>query len=197
MVYRPDCYLAIAAFLGVSLAGVLWGIGFAIVLSIGAFLWRSWHPHVAVLGRAPGVKGYHDVTRYPDAIQIPGLLLFRFDAPIFFANAELFRDSVIAAVRNAGIPVSRVVIAAEPITDLDSTAADMLAGLDSELTEQGVDLAFAELRDPMKDRLRSFGFLEQIGHEKFYMTLGQAVRSYVTETGVEWLDWEDRPPVSS
>ena len=73
VVYRPDCYLAVAAFLGVSIAGVLWGIGFAIVLSVAAFLWRSWHPHVAVLGRAPGVKGYHDVTRYTDADQIPGL----------------------------------------------------------------------------------------------------------------------------
>jgi high affinity sulfate transporter 1 len=194
VVYRPDCYLAVAAFLGVSIAGVLWGIGFAIVLSVAAFLWRSWHPHVAVLGRAPGVKGYHDVTRYTEADQIPGLLLFRFDAPIFFANAELFRDSIMQAVKEANGHIARVVIAAEPITDLDSTAADMLATLDRELAGQGIDLAFAELRDPMKDRLRTFGIMEQIGHEKFYMTLGQAVRVYVEETGVEWIDWEDRPP---
>ncbi len=77
VVYRPDFMLALAAFLGVSIAGVLWGIGFAIVLSVAAFLWRSWHPHVAVLGRAPGVKGYHDVERYSEADQIPGLLHFR------------------------------------------------------------------------------------------------------------------------
>ncbi len=89
-----------------------------------------------------------------------------------------------------------MVIAAEPITDLDSTAADMLATLDRELAEQGIDLAFAELRDPMKDRLRTFGIMEQIGHEKFYMTLGQAVRLYVEETGVEWIDWEERQQVS-
>ncbi|MCA9860537.1 MAG: sulfate permease, partial [Thermomicrobiales bacterium] len=152
-VYRPDCFLALAAFVGVSIAGVLWGIGFAIALSIAAFLWRSWHPHIAVLGRAPGVKGYHDLTRYTDANQIPGLLLFRFDAPIFFANAELFRESVLKAVV-AESPVRRIVIAAEPITDLDSTAADMLASLDRELTERGIELEFAELRDPMKDRLR-------------------------------------------
>jgi high affinity sulfate transporter 1 len=195
-VYRPDCFLAIAAFLGVSIAGVLWGIGLAIVLSVAAFLWRSWHPHVAVLGRAPGVKGYHDVERYSDADQIPGLLLFRFDAPIFFANAELFRDSLIDAVKGADAPVGRVVIAAEPITDLDSTAADMLASLDRELADQGVDLAFAELRDPMKDRLRTFGIEEQIGREKFYPTLGMAVRTFVEETGVEWIDWEDRARVA-
>ena len=195
VVYRPDFMLALAAFLGVSIAGVLWGIGFAIVLSVAAFLWRSWHPHVAVLGRAPGVKGYHDVERYSEADQIPGLLLFRFDAPIFFANAELFRDSVFTAVKEAGGPVARVVIAAEPITDLDSTAADMLASLDRELSDQRIDLAFAELRDPMKDRLRTFGILEQIGREKFYPTLGMAVRTYVEETGVEWIDWEERAPV--
>lgn len=191
-VYRPDFFLAVAAFVGVAIAGVLWGIGFAIVLSIMAFLWRSWHPHVAVLGRAEGVKGYHDITRYPDAREVPGLLLFRFDAPIFFANAELFRDSVLRAVRSSPSRPVRVVIAAEPITELDSTAAEMLTDLDRELGAYGIDLAFAELRDPMKDRLRDFGLVEQIGHEKFYMTLGQAVRSYVEETGVEWLDWEDR-----
>ncbi len=195
-VYRPDCYLALAAFLGVSFAGVLWGIGVAIVLSMMAFLWRSWHPHVAVLGRAPGVKGYHDRTRYTDAVEIPGLLLFRFDAPIFFANAELFRESVLRAITDAGGATRRVVIAAEPITDLDSTAADMITNLDRELAAQGIDLAFAELRDPMKDRLRTFGILEQIGHEKFYLTLGQAVRAYVEETGVHWIDWEDLLPDS-
>ena len=81
-----------------------------------------------------------------------------------------------------------MVIAAEPITDLDSTAADMLASLDRELSDQGIDLAFAELRDPMKDRLRTFGILEQIGREKFYPTLGMAVRTYVEETAVEWID---------
>jgi len=140
------------------------------------------------------VKGYHDIERYTEADQIPGLLLFRFDAPIFFANAELFRDSVFTAVKEADGPVARVVIAAEPITDLDSTAADMLASLDGELSDQGIDLAFAELRDPMKDRLRTFGILEQIGREKFYPTLGMAVRTYVEETGVEWIDWEDRVP---
>ena len=120
---------------------------------------------MAVLGRAPGVKGYHDITRYAEADQIPGLLLFRFDAPIFFANAELFRNSVLQAIEDADESIARVVIAAEPITDLDSTAADMLASLDRDLTDRGVDLAFAELRDPMKDRLRTFGIVEQIGHE--------------------------------
>jgi high affinity sulfate transporter 1 len=189
--YRPDCYLALAALVGVTIAGVLWGIGVAIVLSILAFLWNAWHPHVAVLGRAPGVKGYHDVTRYPDAKRIPGLLIFRFDAPIFFANAELFRDSVLRAVQTSQEPVALVVIAAEPITDLDSTAADVLAALERELDAKGIELAFAELRDPMKDRLMAFGLVEQVGSERFYPTLGMAVRDYVERYEVDWIDWED------
>ena len=193
VIYRPDCYLAIAAAAGVSLFGVLWGVGVASALSIAAFLWRSWHPHIAVLGRSPGVKGYHDRTRYPDAEEIPGLLIFRFDAPIYFANAEIFRQSVLQAVGSANRPLAMVVIAAEPITDLDSTAADSLTSLDLELDEMNITLAFAELRDPMRDRLRAFGLVEQIGQNRFYQTLGQAVRSHVEETGVPWIDWEDEP----
>lgn len=194
-IYRPDFYLAVAALVGVSIFGVLWGIGIAIVLSILAFLWRAWHPHIAILGRAPGVKGYHDVTRYPTAEQIPGLLLLRFDAPIFFANADLFHDAVLRAIADSPEPIRRVVIAGEPITDLDSTAADMLNDLDQELTARNIELAFAELRDPMKDRLTDFGLVEQFGREQFYPTLGLAVRDYVTEEEVEWIDWEERMDV--
>ena len=120
------------------------------------------------------------------------MLIFRFDAPVFFANAELFRESVMRAVADSSEPVARVVIAAEPITDLDSTAAEAITTLDNELSTRGIELAFAELRDPMKDRLRSFGLVEKIGRESFYPTLGVAVRSYVDESGIEWVDWEDR-----
>lgn len=189
--YRTDGYLALAALVGVTIAGVLWGIGVAIVLSILAFLWNAWHPHIAVLGRAPGVKGYHDVSRYPDANRVPGLLIFRFDAPIFFANAELFRDSILRAEQASPEPIALVVIAAEPITDLDSTAADVLAALDRELDAKGIELAFAELRDPMKDRLIAFGLVEQVGAARFYPTLGTAVRDYVERSRVDWVDWED------
>jgi high affinity sulfate transporter 1 len=196
-VHRPDCLLALAAVLGVAIAGVLWGVGIAVALSIAAFLWRSWHPYVAVLGRARGVKGYHDLTRYPEAEQVPGLLLLRFDAPIFFANAGLFRECVIDAIRGSPTKVLRVVIAAEPVTDLDSTAADMLTELDRELSAMGVELAFAEMKDPIKDQLTRFAIIEQIGREKFYPTLGVAVRRFVEETGVPWVDWEDEITAAS
>ncbi len=190
-VHRSDFILAIACFAGVALFGVLWGIGIAIGLSIITFLWRSWHPYDAVLGRADGVKGYHDLTRYPDARQIPGLVLYRFDAPLFFANAGVFRARLLAAVRAADPPARTIVVAAEPITDLDSTAADMLHDLAQELEVLGIKLAFAEMKDPVKDRLRAFGLIEQIGRERFYPTIGVAVRRYVEEHRVEWVDWEE------
>ena len=190
-VHRPDFVLAVTCFAAVAAFGVLWGIGIAIGLSVLAFLWRAWHPYDAVLGRATGVKGYHDVTRYPEARQIPGLLLYRFDAPLFFANAGLFRERLLAAIRRNPDPVQLVVVAAEPITDLDSTAADMLADLDQALDAQGIELAFAEMKDPVKDRLQRFGLVESIGHERFYPTLGVAVRRFVEDHDVPWIDWED------
>jgi high affinity sulfate transporter 1 len=188
---RTDFTLALTCFGGVAVFGVLWGIGIAIGLSVLTFLWRAWHPYDAVLGRATGVKGYHDITRYPEARQVPGLILYRFDAPLFFANANIFRARILAAVQDSPVPARTVVVAAEPITDLDSTAADMLTELDRELETQGVELAFAELKDPVKDRLRRFGLVERIGHERFYPTIGVAVRRFVEEHRVDWVDWEE------
>ncbi|CAN5744333.1 sulfate permease [soil metagenome] len=190
-VHRPDFVLAVASFVGVAAFGVLWGVGIAIGLSILAFLWRSWHPYDAVLGRSPGVKGYHDITRYPDALQIPGLVLFRFDAPLFFANSGVFRSRLQAAVGQRDAQVFRVVVAAEPITDLDSTAADMLNELDKALEAEGIELAFAEMKDPVKDTLRRFGLVEKLGQARFFPTIGVAVRSFVEEFDVAWVDWED------
>ncbi len=190
-VHRGDFLLALTCFFGVTLFGVLWGMGISIGLSVLAFLWRAWHPYDAVLGRATGVKGYHDLTRYPEAKQIPGLILYRFDAPLFFANATIFRERLLATVGDSEIPVKMIVVAAEPITDLDSTAADMLADLDHDLETKGVELAFAEMKDPVKDRLRRFGLEERIGHERFYPTIGVAVRRFVEEHDVQWVDWED------
>jgi high affinity sulfate transporter 1 len=190
-VHRADFCLALTCFCGVAVFGVLWGIGIAIGLSVLAFFWRVWHPYDAVLGRAPGVKGYHDLTRYPDARQVPGLLLYRFDAPLFFANATLFQDRLLTTVRDSTVRPKLVVVAAEPITDLDSTAADMLAALDHDLEKQGIELAFAEMKDPVKDRLRRFGLMDTIGHERFYPTIGVAVRRFVEEHDVAWVDWEE------
>jgi high affinity sulfate transporter 1 len=191
-VRRSEFILWLAAFGGVALLGVLLGIFLAIVLSLGDFVRRAWRPHDAVLGRVDELKGYHDVDRYPAARQVPGLLLFRFDAPLFFANAGWFRRRVRRLVAESAHPVRWVVVAAEPITDVDTTAADTLRQVLEELRAQQVTLAFAELKDPVKDRLRRYGLYEAIGPDRFYPTIGTAVDGYVEATGTAWVDWEER-----
>lgn len=192
---RPgELVLALAAFLGVVVLGVIEGIFLAVVLSLLAFLRRAWWPHDAVLGRATGVKGYHDLHFYPDAKRIPGLVLYRFDAPILFFNAESFRERVLEQVRRTEPRVRWVVIAAEPITDVDTTAAEALEGLIGELRALGVTLAFAELKDPVKMRLRRYGTMAAIGEDRCFPTVGTAVDAYLAATGETWVDWEDAAP---
>ncbi len=131
---RWEFWLSIACFLGVAVLGPIQGILIAIVVALLVFIWDSWRPHYAVLGKAEGVRGFHDVTRYPDAVREPGLVLFRWDAPLFFANAEWFSQAVKAAVAESPTPVRWLVVAAEPVTGIDITAADMLTELEAELS---------------------------------------------------------------
>jgi MFS superfamily sulfate permease-like transporter len=187
-----EFWLSIVCFVGVAVLGVIPGIGLAIAIAIVEFLWDGWRPHSAVLGRAHGVKGYHDITRYKDARQIPGLVLFRWDAPLFFANAEFFKERALHAVAKSPTPVRWLVVAAEPVTSVDVTAGDTLVELDEALHEQGIELCFAELKDPVKDKLRKFGLLAQFGEKYFFPTIGAAVSDYLEVHDVEWEDWEDR-----
>ncbi len=186
-----EFWLALASFLGVAFVGVIEGVFFAVALSLLAFVRRAWWPHDAVMGRADGVKGYHDLTYYPEARQVPGLVLYRFDAPLFFANADVFRDRVRERIADAEGPVRWVVIAAEPITDIDTTAAATLDSLHEELATAGITLAFAELKDPVRAKLRRYGALEGLPDERFFPTVGTAVSAYVGSTGQPWTDWEE------
>ena len=190
-VRRSDFLLSMVAFLGVAALGVIPGIAVAVGVSVLDFVRRAWRPHDAILGRARGVKGYHDLARYPGALQVPGLVLFRWDAPLFFANADGFRERVLEAVHAAETPTRWVVVAAEPITDVDTTAAEMIQELDVELAARGAELAFAELKDPVKDRLTRYGLRTQIGNDFFFPTLGAAVKAYLSRNHVAWVDWED------
>ena len=187
-----EFWLAMVCFVGVAVFGVIPGIGLAIALAIIEFLWDGWRPHSAVLGRAHGVKGYHDITRYPDARQIPGLVLFRWDAPLFFANAEFFRERILDAVAKSPTPVRWLVVAAEPVTSVDVSAGDTVAELDETLHAQGIELCFAELKDPVKDKLKRFGLFAQLGEQYFFPTIGAAVSSYLESHDVEWEDWQDQ-----
>jgi high affinity sulfate transporter 1 len=189
---RSEFALAMAAFTGVASLGVLWGVGIAIALSLLNFIRRAWRPHDAVLGRVDNLKGYHDTERYPDAHLIPGLVLYRFDAPLFFANTDNFRQRVRALAESGD--VAWIVVAAEPITDVDTTAGEALHALNDELAAIGVELAFAELKDPVRDRLRRYGLEKAIGPDRFFPTIGVAVATYRRESGVDWVDWEERQP---
>ena len=187
-----EFWLSIVCFVGVAVLGAIPGIGLAIVIAVIEFLWDGWRPHSAVLGRAEGVKGYHDITRYPDARRIPGLVLFRWDAPLFFANAELFKERVLDAVAKSPTPVRWLVVAAEPVTSVDVTAADTVAELDNALHAMGIELCFAELKDPVKDKLKRFGLFAQLGEDFFFPTIGVAVSRYLETHDVDWVDWEDQ-----
>ncbi len=191
-IQRWEFWLAIVCFAGVAVLGVIPGIGLAIAIAIAEFLWDGWRPHSAVLGRAHGVKGYHDITRYPDARRIPGLVLFRWDAPLFFANAEFFKERVLDAVATSPTRVRWLVVAAEPVTSADVTACDMVGELDQALHAQGIELCFAELKDPVKDKLKRFGLFAQLGENYFFPTIGVAVSRYLETNNVEWEDWEDQ-----
>lgn len=185
-----EFWLSVVCCAGVVTLGPIPGIGLAIVIAVIEFLWDGWRPHFAVLGRVDQLKGYHDLKRYPQARQIPGLVLFRWDAPLFFANAEWFSRSVIDAVESAPQPVAWLVVAAEPVTSVDITAADMLAELDDHLRRCGVRLCFAEMKDPVQDKLKRFGLHDRFKNH-FFPTIGVAVSSYLEQHGAEWDDWED------
>ncbi len=188
---REEFVLSNVCLLGVALLGVVQGIFIAVAISLMLLVWRAWRPYHAVLGRVDGMKGYHDISRHPEARRIPGLVLFRWDAPLFFANAEMFREQVLRAVSAAPTPTRWLVAAAEPVTDVDSTAADVLAELYEELQEDGIQLCFAEIKGPVKDHLQRYGLLEKIGKEHFFPTMGSSVDRYVSTHAVGWLDWED------
>ncbi len=186
-----EFWLSLGCTAGVAVFGVIEGIGLAIVIAVIEFLWDGWRPHSAVLGRAEGVRGYHDVSRYPDARRIPGLVLFRWDAPLFFANAELFSDRVLDAVDASPTRVHRLIVAAEPVTSVDVTSADMLSELHDRLAAAGVELHFAEMKDPVKDKLKRFGLFERLGGGRFHPTMGAAVRDFLAVHPVDWVDWEN------
>jgi len=193
-IQRWEFWLSIVCLVGVAVFGAIPGIGIAVVLAVIEFLWDGWRPHSAVLGRAEGIKGYHGINRYPNARRVPGLVLFRWDAPLFFANAEFFRERVLDAVATSPTLARWLVVAAEPVTSVDVTAADMLEDLDKTLHESGIKLCFAELKDPVKDKLKRFGLFARIGEEFFFPTVGSAVSSYLERHDVQWEDWEDRRP---
>ena len=167
---------------GVAVFGAIPGICLAVVIAIIEFLWDGWRPHYAILGHVEGLRGYHDIKRYPHATRPAGLLLFRWDAPLFFANAELFQARLLEAVAEYPTPVRRVVVTAEPVTSVDVTSADMLRELSRILGEHGIALHFAEMKDPVRDKLIRFELIDVIGERRFHPTVGSAVDDYLKDS---------------
>ena len=177
-IQRWEFWLSMVCFAGVAVFGAIPGIVLAIVIAVIEFLWDGWRPHSAVLGEVEHVRGYHDVARYPDARLIPGLVLFRWDAPLFFANAEFFHDRVLAAITSSPMPVRWLVVAAEPVTSIDVTAADALGELDDALRARGIQMCFAELKDPMKEKFRRLGLMPRFGDRTLFATIEDAVSAF-------------------
>jgi high affinity sulfate transporter 1 len=182
---RVEFLLSIAAFLGVVLLGVLPGIAIAVALSILNVFRRAWWPYDTELGRVEGLAGYHDVHSYPQAEHLPGLVIYRFDGPLIFANAKTFRDEV-RKLAKADPPPTWILIAAEPMTDVDTTASDVLEELDQALNDQGISLVFAELKDLVRRKIERYGLTRTINPQHFFPTIEDAVAAFRQETGADW-----------
>src|SRR5215471_15004994 len=190
---KTEFLLSVTAFAGVALLGVLAGIAIAVALSILNVFRRAWWPYDTELGREEGLPGYHDVHVHPDAQHLPGLAIYRFDAPLFFANATTFRDEVRRLAR-ADPPPVWIIVAAEPMTDVDTTASDMLEVLDEELNSSGISLVFAELKDLVRDKIERYGLTRTINPRHFFPTIESAVAAFQQQTGAEWVAATGPPP---
>jgi MFS superfamily sulfate permease-like transporter len=179
---RSEFAVSITALLGVALLGVLPGILVAVALSIVNVFRRAWRPHQVELGQVPGTSGLHDIDRHPEALRLPGLVVHRFDAPLIFANSRSFADTVRGIAERDPTP-RWILIAAEPVTDIDTTASDMLDDLDSWLGERDITLAFAELKGVVRDRIAGSPSGRQI---EFFASVDDGVAAYAALTGSSW-----------
>ena len=172
-VRKSALVLSVVASLGVIVLGVLPGIVIAIALAVLLFFHRSWQPHGAVIGEVESLGGWHDIERYPDASEFPGIVVYRWEAPLFFANSSAFRTQIrrVVAARQA----TWVVVQCEAMTDVDVSAAKMLEQLDRELNAAGVHMAFAEMRTRLQDLVGRYGLYETLDGDRFYPTLEAAI----------------------
>jgi len=180
-VRRSSVLLSLTATVGVIVLGVLEGIGLAIFLAVLLFFRRSWWPHGAVLGRGDGIDGWHNVEQIDDLVEVPGVLVYRWEAPLFFANAGQFRQQIRKLVRQR--EPHWVVLQCEAITDIDVTAAAMLEQLDEELNAAGIHLAFVELRTRLQDLMQRHGLFETLERDHCYPSMDAALAAIREEGG--------------
>jgi MFS superfamily sulfate permease-like transporter len=178
-VRRSALVLSLIASIAVMVLGVLEGIAVAIVFAVLLFFRRNWWPHGAVIGRVDGLDGWHSIEDHPDAQEVTGVLLYRWEAPLFFANAGAFRRQVRHLVRER--KPQWVVVQCEAITDIDVTAAGIIEQLDRELNEQGVHMAFVEMRSWLQDLVEQYGLLETLDRDHFYPSVKSALAAIRAE----------------
>jgi high affinity sulfate transporter 1 len=174
-----ELLLALATIIGVLAVGILYGVLIAVGLSVLDMLRRVARPHDGILGYAPGVAGMHDIDDYPNARQVPGLVVYRYDAPLFFVNATDFKRRALGSLDVADGPVEWFILNAEANVEVDLTSVDTLDELREELRRRGIVLALARVKQDLRDDLASSGLLDRIGEERVFMTLPEAVTAYI------------------
>jgi MFS superfamily sulfate permease-like transporter len=175
---RSEFAYAMAALFGVLVLGILEGVALGVILALVVLIRRVSRPPTAVLGHLPGTDAYRDIAVHPEAETLPGLLIFRFDAPIIFANAGYFADKVRQLIAEAGTPVREVLVPAQQMNQIDSTGADQLARLQSELEAKGISLSFAEVKSALRQAMRRTGLEEKIGGDRFFESINEGIQAF-------------------
>ena len=185
-----EFWLSIACFVGVAVLGAIPGIGLAIIIAVIEFLWDGWRPHYAVLGRVDGIRGYHDIKRYPDARLVPGLVLFRWDAPLFFANADCLAERILEAIADSPTPVKRIIVAAEPVTSVDVTSADVIADFSEPLGRIAYRITFCGTEKLIGQKNSSVSNCLKCWAPIFFIPRS-APRSMLTWSNTRWIGKPD------
>lgn len=175
--YR-ELVLALSCLAGVLVLDILYGVLVAVGLSVAELLNRVARPHDAILGFVPGLAGMHDVDDYPRARTIPGLLVYRYDSPLFFANAQDFKRRALAAAGQPAVAVRWFVLNVEANVEVDITALDSVEDLHKELTRRGIVFALARVKQDLRTALDAYGLTESVGRDLMFPTLPSAVDAY-------------------
>ncbi|UUN25644.1 SulP family inorganic anion transporter [Streptomyces sp. FIT100] len=175
---RSEFLLALGTLVGVLSLDILYGVLVAVGLSVTEMLARVARPHDAIQGLVPGLAGMHDVDDYPEARTVPGLVVYRYDSPLFFANAQNFRRRATAAVDDHPGPVAWFVLNAEANVEVDITALDAVEALRRDLERRGIVFALARVKQDLRDELDAFGLTAAVGPDRMFPTLPTAVAAY-------------------
>lgn len=179
---RSDFWMMLVAFIGTLTMGITTGIGIGVLLSLGWIIFESTYPHHAELGQLPGTTSFRNVRRFPNLIQTPGVLIFRFDAPLFFANASTFQNVLLDYKSQRKDIIHTIILDMESINSIDTSALQMLEQVINEMKLEHIELLLAEVKGPVRDKLFKSGLVEKLGDQHMFVTIYDAVHHV---TGME------------